>query len=122
MVTRYSIKVLKLMLVLIIFPLNMFGSSYLMYRFEDRLFEVLTYSWSGPGDILFNLAAILETAFGLWCALIFVPRKFHVNAESFFEIEIKRFVLVVLLIGLALGVGFFGILKVITIIGFILLR
>ncbi len=103
---------------LIIF-LSMVSFAYLFYQFENLLFNIINYRWSGIGDIFFWLLALSESYIGIWATLFFIPKKLgfenlkNIFLENFPK-EVERYKIAILL-GLPMGLAFSGIWKLILI-------
>ncbi len=103
---------------LIIF-LSMVSFAYLFYQFENLLFNIINYRWSGIGDIFFWLLTLSESYIGVWATLFFIPKKLGIeNLKNIFlenfPKEVERYKIAILL-GLPMGLAFSGIWKLILI-------
>lgn len=115
-------RIIYTLFIIISIPLLMFLVSFFLYRLESFVFEVMGYEWNGPRDLFFGFSALLEVLLGYWVAFFFLPRKLNISISNYLDIETKRYFWNVLLIGLSMGIGFFGTLKVILILGLLFLR
>jgi hypothetical protein len=122
MKTHYFARAIKSILSILVFPASILISTAVLYFLEGMLFEALGYRWSGPYDLFFNVLIILEIGIGIGVGLLLIPRRLGITIYNYLDLDTKRFLWNILLIGLSLGVSFLGLLKFIVVVGLIALQ
>jgi hypothetical protein len=102
----------------------MCGSAFLFFYFENWILRLFNFRREGIGDVFFWILAILESVFGFRFALYDIPAKMGIgklrNIYSDSAGKFKRYI-IAFLIGFSLGLAFYGIEKLLFLVGYIIL-